>query len=146
MDSDRRAEGWYLDPFRIHEQRWMSDGRPTSLVKDAGVEAKDEPPDQSLPDPIVPAPIQEAILGGDLLRADDVDKGPTPDNSDYMESAFVGNAVFNNPMTAGVLNAGTRDGLMFETPFQRKLGQRARRARWSKRWQKLFGGSQPGRP
>ncbi len=54
----------------------------------------------------------------------------------------MGNAVFNNPITAGVLNSGTRDGLMFETPFQRKLRQRARRVRWATRWHKLFGGSQ----
>ena len=37
-------EGWYVDPFKVHHARWFSDGTPTSLVRDAGVESRDEPP------------------------------------------------------------------------------------------------------
>jgi hypothetical protein len=37
--DDQSIEGWYLDPYGIHEQRWMSGGRPTRLVRDAGTEA-----------------------------------------------------------------------------------------------------------
>ena len=48
------AEGWYRDPFAIHEDRWMSQGRPTKLVRDGGTEAYDPPPDLPLPDVLVP--------------------------------------------------------------------------------------------
>ena len=48
------AEGWYRDPFAIHEDRWMSQGRPTKLVRDGGVEAYDPPPDLPLPSELVP--------------------------------------------------------------------------------------------
>ena len=47
--DDPTVEGWYLDPYGIHEQRWMSVGRPTSLVRDSGTESHDGPPDRPLP-------------------------------------------------------------------------------------------------
>ena len=50
-----QAEGWYRDPFAIHEDRWMSQGRPTKLVRDGGAEAYDPPPDLPLPAELVPA-------------------------------------------------------------------------------------------
>jgi hypothetical protein len=64
-------EGWYTDPYGRHEARWLSEGRPTKLVRDAGVEAYDEPPD--VPPTEVPTRIEEATTedGGDLRRADD---------------------------------------------------------------------------
>ena len=34
-------EGWYSDPYRVHEQRWFSDGTPTILVRDRGTTSKD---------------------------------------------------------------------------------------------------------
>jgi hypothetical protein len=49
------AEGWYRDPFAIHEDRWMSQVRPTKLVRDGGVEAYDPPPDLPLPAELVSA-------------------------------------------------------------------------------------------
>jgi hypothetical protein len=49
------AEGWYRDPFAIHEDRWMSQGRPTKLVRDGGVESYDPPPDLPLPAELEPA-------------------------------------------------------------------------------------------
>ena len=39
-----KAQGWYGDPFRRHGARWFSDGNPTALVRDDGVESKDPPP------------------------------------------------------------------------------------------------------
>ena len=63
------AEGWYLDPYEAHEQRWFSDGRPTALVRDDAVEAHDEPPAHAYPEPLVAAPEHDAD-GTDLLRAD----------------------------------------------------------------------------
>lgn len=38
-------EGWYSDPFGLHEARWLSDGHPTKLVRDHGVESYDRVPD-----------------------------------------------------------------------------------------------------
>jgi hypothetical protein len=42
-----KGEGWYNDPFGRHEFRWMSNGSPTSLVRDDAVESQDEPPSTS---------------------------------------------------------------------------------------------------
>jgi len=135
------AEGWYLDPYGVHEQRWMSDGRPTSLVRDAAVVAEDEPPQRPPPEPFVPAPVVEGTLGTGLRRADDADKGPSPDLGSYVDVAFDANARLNNRIMAGVISSGPRGGMMFETPFERKLRQQARRAKWARRWRKLFGES-----
>jgi hypothetical protein len=40
-------QGWCPDPFGRHEQRYFSLGRPTKLVRDAGVESYDEPPSET---------------------------------------------------------------------------------------------------
>src|SRR5579862_4266970 len=37
-------QGWYADPFRLHEARYFSAGQPTALVRDGGTESYDEPP------------------------------------------------------------------------------------------------------
>lgn len=42
------AEGWFRDPFALHDARWFSDGRPTDLVKDGGSESSDPPPDRAI--------------------------------------------------------------------------------------------------
>ena len=39
-------EGWHADPFGRHEARWMSDGTPTTLVRDGDVESCDAPQDE----------------------------------------------------------------------------------------------------
>jgi hypothetical protein len=51
-----RAQGWYRDPYGIHEDRWFSDGRATRLVRDIDVESYDEPPSSEPPEPLVPVP------------------------------------------------------------------------------------------
>ena len=45
MESEHE-EGWYTDPYGRHEARWFSDGTPTKLVRDRGVESYDKPPDE----------------------------------------------------------------------------------------------------
>jgi hypothetical protein len=50
-----RAQGWYCDPYGIHEDRWMSGGQPTKLVRDQGRESFDEPPSDGAPGPLAPA-------------------------------------------------------------------------------------------
>jgi hypothetical protein len=65
------AEGWYVDPFGIHEPRWFSDGTPTELVRDGGVESHDPPSSTSYTRAL--EPVVEAGSPGpdDLRRADD---------------------------------------------------------------------------
>ena len=65
------AEGWYRDPFKLHDDRWFSDGRPTSLVRDQGIESHDEPPRGEWPFPPEPVAEIEESDGRDLLRVDD---------------------------------------------------------------------------
>ncbi len=36
--------GWQMDPFGVHEQRYFSQGQPTKLVRDRGIESYDPPP------------------------------------------------------------------------------------------------------
>jgi hypothetical protein len=134
MDDDHVVEGWYLDPYGIHEQRWMSSGRPTKLVRDGEAESKDEPPDGTPPGPLVPAPVSTSSFAKDLLRADDVDMQPSHDLGYYARVAMDENAFLNNPLTGGVVQSG---GSPF-TPFQRKLRHEARQKRWSQRWHRLL--------
>lgn len=58
-----RAQGWYRDPYRIHDDRWFSDGRPTDLVGDEGIESLDEPPPGAPPGPLVPAVAGQVTIG-----------------------------------------------------------------------------------
>ena len=39
MVTQLLMEGWFTDPYGIHEARWLSAGEPTQLVRDQGVEA-----------------------------------------------------------------------------------------------------------
>ena len=48
MDFTRgRAQNWCVDPYGLHEARWFSQGNPTALVRDHGVESQDPPPESS---------------------------------------------------------------------------------------------------
>jgi hypothetical protein len=72
-------EGWYTDPWGHHEARWMSDGVPTKLVRDAGLESYDDPPDSPPSQAWVPvkAPLG-SLSGADTLRADALEADATP--------------------------------------------------------------------
>jgi hypothetical protein len=69
-------EGWYVDPYGVHEARWISDGRPTALVRDGTVEAQDPPPDTSYPGHLEELGEDASPDGRDLLRSDDAEGGP----------------------------------------------------------------------
>ena len=66
-------EGWYRDPFAVHDDRWMSQGQPTKLVRDGGTESYDPPPDLPLPALLVPCTPEGSAPAGrsDLRRADE---------------------------------------------------------------------------
>ena len=68
-----RAQGWYRDPYGLHGDRWFSDGRPTSLVRDQGIESHDESPQGEPSLPLEPVAEIEESDGRDLLRADDAE-------------------------------------------------------------------------
>ena len=51
-----KPQGWYRDPFGVHEDRYFSDGNPTKLVRDGTAEAYDEPPPGPLPGSLVEIP------------------------------------------------------------------------------------------
>jgi hypothetical protein len=56
MNQGQVAQGWYQDPYAIHEYRYFSAGLPTKLVRDSGRESYDPPPDGPFPDgELVPA-------------------------------------------------------------------------------------------
>jgi hypothetical protein len=68
-----QAQGWYRDPFGIHEDRYFSCGWPTKLVRDSGIEAYDLPPDLPLPEgdlTPVPPSVNAAAAGPGAWRAD----------------------------------------------------------------------------
>jgi hypothetical protein len=69
------AEGWYQDPFGLHEARWISDGSPTALVRDRGTESHDPPPDDTFDGPLEPVAEHPASDGDDLRRAGEADPG-----------------------------------------------------------------------
>lgn len=63
-----RAQGWNTDPFGRHADRWFSDGRPTSLVRDGDRESDDPPPPDEVGEPppggVVTATAGEARVDG----------------------------------------------------------------------------------
>lgn len=78
-----KAQGWYLDPYGVHEDRYFSAGRPTELVRDDGAESHDPPPgDGAVPDSasLVEAPARggQATDSSDMRRADDVNRQSKP--------------------------------------------------------------------
>jgi hypothetical protein len=72
-ESAAAAEGWYRDPYGIHQDRWFSAGTPTSLVRDQGTEGHDDPPDYPPPGPPAEIPDTGRFAGDDLRRADEAE-------------------------------------------------------------------------
>ena len=68
---DVSVEGWFTDPYERHEARWMSQGTPTSLVKDGEIEGSDPVADE--PFRVNPVRIEPEGPGdgSDQLRADE---------------------------------------------------------------------------
>ena len=71
-----KAQGWYHDPYGVHEERYFSAGEATKLVSDCGIESYDPPPAGSPdvePDEMTPS---RAAYGSDdhSARAASYDK------------------------------------------------------------------------
>jgi hypothetical protein len=81
------AEGWYLDPYGLHVDRWFSDGHPTGLVRDDGVTSQDQPPSTSHPGPLTESANAEP-RGDDLKRADARAAGGSFDSRKAVNSAI----------------------------------------------------------
>ena len=71
-----KAQGWYRDPYGLHEDRYFSDGQPTKLVRDGSVECYDPPPPGAPDRELVEVTPSESGDGLDLRRADDQSAGP----------------------------------------------------------------------
>jgi hypothetical protein len=76
-----KAQGWYRDPYLVHEDRYFSDGQPTKLVRDGGIETYDPPPDESPKTALVELPPAQPTSGSDLRRIDDLSSGAVYDPS-----------------------------------------------------------------
>jgi hypothetical protein len=86
-----KAQGWYRDPYSVHEDRYFSDGQATKLVRDSGVEGYDPPPPGSPETELVEIPESEQSDGSDLRRADDRSAGYNPQATAWsaIDSALV---------------------------------------------------------
>lgn len=82
-----QLQGWYRDPYAIHEDRYISQGMATKLVRDGGREVYDPPPDRPMPSgDLIPAEAADDDVpdGPDLRRADD----PASDPDRAKDAAF----------------------------------------------------------
>jgi hypothetical protein len=84
------AQGWYRDPYEIHDDRYFSDGLPTKLVRDGDAESYDEPPPGSYPLPLAPSAREAAEdeAGSGLRRADEACDDPPFSKSAAVQGAF----------------------------------------------------------
>jgi hypothetical protein len=83
-----QPQGWYQDPYGVHEDRYFSEGQPTKLVRDGEGEVYDPPPPGEPPEPLIEVPEVEPLDGSALLRADDPTAGPvTYDREKAFEAA-----------------------------------------------------------
>ena len=69
MEIGFEIEGWYKDPFRLHTDRWFSNGTATSLVRDGDVTSRDDPPAETLDGTLVPS--DEVPVPNETVRAGD---------------------------------------------------------------------------
>ena len=69
--ADETLEGWYTDPYGVHDARWLSNGSATKLVRDGDETSYDPPPDG--PWTKTPEALADDSKSGDLRRADDAE-------------------------------------------------------------------------
>ncbi len=71
--ANETLEGWYTDPYGVHDARWLSAGLATKLVRDGHETSYDPPPDGPWTE--TPEALDQDSEGGDLRRADDAEAG-----------------------------------------------------------------------
>jgi hypothetical protein len=75
--EQKLPQGWFHDPYGIHQDRYFSAGRATKLVRDGRRESYDPPPDRPQPELVlVSAESGEPGDATDLRRADDASTKP----------------------------------------------------------------------
>lgn len=76
--------GWFKDPCQIHDERWISEGVPTELVRDGAVESLDPPPSNfTMPPHLIRFESHQRQSGSDdLRRADDAQRNQRASKSD----------------------------------------------------------------
>jgi len=128
--------GWCKDPFGTHELRWITRGTPSSLVRDAQVEANDPPPPDRQPTrPFVPV---DTMFGSDDPRR--AGQSESGSGIDYGTIAMDANVLYDSSMTPnGVAPSDGRPLSSWPTSFDIKMRKRARKQRRSERWQRWFG-------
>jgi hypothetical protein len=62
-----KTQGWYRDPFGLHEDRYFTEGFATKLVRDGGRESYDLPPDLPVFEEEL-IPIRKGKVGAVLRR------------------------------------------------------------------------------
>ena len=72
-----KAQGWYRDPYSVHEDRYFSAGQPTKLVRDGRVESYDPPPPRPPGMALVEVRYSPPTGGRDLRRADEKESRPS---------------------------------------------------------------------
>jgi hypothetical protein len=91
---EETAEGWYVDPYEIHEARWYSAGAPTALIRDGKTEGSDPPPDAPCSCPLV-----RVSSGGspdDLRRADEASQKRPQDRRSADQAGMDAVCVFHS--------------------------------------------------
>ena len=89
-----KAQGWYRDPYGMHEDRYFSDGHPTKLVRDHGAESYNPPPPHPPEVELVEVAHRPPAAASDLRRVGD--KGSRPsvyDNESWFWAVLDGVAV-----------------------------------------------------
>jgi hypothetical protein len=73
-----KLHGWQRDPFGLHQQRYLSQGQPTKLVRDGTVESYDEPPEGRSPPG---APVEESTISDSANAPSTQEPQTTPSGS-----------------------------------------------------------------
>jgi hypothetical protein len=93
-------QGWYDDPFRLHEARYFSAGRPTKLVRDGDTESYDEPPGDGSPGSGTPVSSGPAVTQTPNRAEPGAVGGPPPPGD---EIPYAGLAYARRKPRAGLL-------------------------------------------
>jgi hypothetical protein len=92
-----KAQGWYRDPYCLHQDRYFSDGQPTKLVRDGEAECYDPPPPGPPLVNLVEVPDTPSANGSDLYRADNSSARPaTYDGKAALRAALDSVAVYGS--------------------------------------------------